>query len=111
MMNSDLKVASSVVELMQRCVADHPDSDFLDFSGVQFSYRETWARCIDIAKQLDAAGVQAGSVVASMVGNSVDAFAVWLAANMHGRSGFQSILRSRDCFCNMSLRILELSFS
>jgi crotonobetaine/carnitine-CoA ligase len=73
-----------VVDTFRSAVEEAPDELFLDFSGVQFTYRELDAAVDRVARGLRALGVGRGDRVGVMLDNGPDAVLAWFAANQLG---------------------------
>ncbi|MBD0862489.1 AMP-binding protein [Gordonia sp. zg691] len=74
----------TVVNIIERAVDESGDSVFLDFSGVQLTYREVWDLALRRAGGLRALGVGPGDTVLCLLDNNSDAVVSWFAANALG---------------------------
>src|SRR5438445_8041973 len=72
------------VTLLRRRAESTPDATYLDFSGVTYTYADTWDAATHLARGLRDLGVEPGDTVASMLDNNIDGFALWLGANLIG---------------------------
>ena len=73
-----------VTAAFARSLAAVPDSVFLDFSGESYTYAHFDRLSSHLASSFLKLGVQPGERVASMLDNSVQAVATWIAANKIG---------------------------
>ncbi|MEW6471460.1 MAG: AMP-binding protein [Actinomycetota bacterium] len=79
-----VRPGETVISLLQRCVEEHPNRMFLDFSGEAYTYADVWSLAGEVAGGLRAAGVRPGDTVVSMLDNHVDCVAAWFGTNMLG---------------------------
>lgn len=79
-----IKAETNVVGLLQKCVEQHPDTQYLDLVGDKYTYAEVWQRSLDFAGTLHACGVRQGQTVLSLQDTHIDAVASWFGANMLG---------------------------
>jgi crotonobetaine/carnitine-CoA ligase len=75
---------STIPELLDRACRQWPDNLFLDFSGDQYSYRQTRHETGRVAAGLRELGVQPGDRVCSILDNGPDAIFLWFAVNSLG---------------------------
>ncbi|MSY38765.1 MAG: AMP-binding protein, partial [Actinobacteria bacterium] len=74
----------SVTAAFARSLAAVPTNVFLDFSGESYTYEHFDHLSSHLASSFLELGVQPGDRVASMLDNSVQAVATWIAANKIG---------------------------
>lgn len=70
--------------VLDRAVAAYGDQEFLDFSGVKFTYGEIDREATRLAHGLASLGVKAGDTVGVILDNNVDAVLTWFAINKLG---------------------------
>ncbi len=71
----------TVIDALDRAVADQPERILLDFSGDLFSYSDVDTLSNRMAHALEDLGLQRGETLVSMLDNNVDAVVSWLAVN------------------------------
>lgn len=71
----------TVIDALDRAVADQPESILLDFGGDLFSYSDVDTLSNRMAHALEDLGLQRGETLVSMLDNNVDAVVSWLAVN------------------------------
>jgi carnitine-CoA ligase len=71
----------TVIDALDRAVANHPDRILLDIGGEFFSYGEVDRLSTRLANALTKLGVIQGQTVVTMLDNNADAIVSWLAIN------------------------------
>ncbi|MBR9909212.1 MAG: ATP-dependent acyl-CoA ligase [Gammaproteobacteria bacterium] len=74
----------TVIDALDRAVAEHPERILLDFGGELFSYGEVDKLSSRMAHSLQELGLQQGETLVSMLDNNIDAVVSWLAVNKLG---------------------------
>ncbi len=74
----------TVNDTLRQAVASTPDAVFLDFEGVQLTYRDVWTQRTDLARGLHALGVRRGDRVVTVLDTGPDAIAAWFAVHALG---------------------------
>lgn len=74
----------TVIDALDRAVADHPKRILLDFGGDLFSYADVDRLSNCMAHELKGLGLQGGETLVSMLNNNADAVLSWLAVNKLG---------------------------
>src|SRR5205823_1008258 len=83
-MTFDRPALDSVNGVFRGAVEAEPDSPFLDFSGVTYSYGRLDAEVDRLARGLHALGVRPGDRVVTVLDNGPDAVITWFAVNRLG---------------------------
>lgn len=74
----------TMIELLGRAAAGHPDRPFVVIDGEPFTYAEVDRRSNAMARELQALGVQKGQCVVTLFDTSIDVFTCWFAINKLG---------------------------
>lgn len=75
---------NTVTAVLEGAAAEHGARVFLDFDGTLYTYADVDRLSSRLARGLAALGATAGTTVASILDNSIEAIVVWLAANKLG---------------------------
>lgn len=75
---------ATVTAALAEAVANHGDRVFLDFDGKLYTYTEVDRLSTRLAHGFAELGVGAGTTVASILDNSIEAIVAWLATNKLG---------------------------
>ena len=71
----------TVIDALDRAVANHADRVFLDFSGDLYTFEEVDKLSNRMAHALQDVGLQRAETLVSMLDNNIDAVVSWLAIN------------------------------
>lgn len=77
-------VQDTIVAVLSRAIASHPEREFLDFTGLKFTYGDIDRESTRLARGLADLGVAFGDTVGVVLDNNVDAVLTWLAINKLG---------------------------
>jgi crotonobetaine/carnitine-CoA ligase len=77
----------TITELLQRRLADDPDSEYLDVCGTKLTAADVAAKGNRLANSLRDLGVTRGERVATLVENSPEALLAWWGAVLNGAVG------------------------
>ena len=79
--NWSLGEQDTVIDALDRAVAQHPDRVFLDFAGELSTYKEVDTLSTQMARALSDLGLSEGETLLSMLDNNLDSVLSWFAAN------------------------------
>ncbi len=74
----------TIYEFVKECNADYLDGYALDFFGHKITYREFFERIEEVAKAMDATGIQPGEIVNIVTVNCVEEYETMYALNRVG---------------------------
>ena len=84
MSSTDIHEPDTVLNALDRAVADAPDHVFLDFEGDTYTVSDVANLSLRFAHELRALGVEPGQTVVTILDNSIDQVVSWLAVNRLG---------------------------
>jgi crotonobetaine/carnitine-CoA ligase len=74
----------TVLDALDRAVADSPELAFLDFEGATYTFGDVAGMSNRFAHELQSLGVQPGHTVVTILDNSIDHIVAWIAINRLG---------------------------